>query len=353
MKRPELTIEELLSDTEFIDYCLTEGQDIPDKWQLQLLDHPRKKKIFEKAKTCVLLLEGRMPEELIEAKQLNFIALFRSVQQQQLDQELRVKPSRPLLWIGIAASLLLIFSMGIFLFKARTGQGSTYENLAGKSIESGKGSQKSVTLTDGTEAIIYPGAKLIISDDYNEGFRKVAVRGQVFFKIFPQKDQPFIAYSKHTTTTALGTAFYVRDFKNTAQSAVILVNGNVKVQAPGSKQVEFLDPGTMVLVNNKSLSAEKRAVSKQELSELLEQKLNFNDSNTINVIDKLEIYYGTEIDISRCHGELKKITGDYSGQPLSNILSSIAYINQLSWRIDEEQHIIFEPITTTAPHKPN
>lgn len=347
MKKPELTIEELLNDTEFIDYCLTEGQNIPDKWQFQLLDHPRELKTFEKAKACVLLLEGRMPEELIDAKQLNFITLFRSVQQE------KVKKRPPLQWIGIAASLLLLLSMVIFLFKTKSRPVSTYENLAGKSIEAGKGSQKSITLADGTEAIIYPGAKLLISDDYNGDFRKVAVCGQVFFKISPRKNKPFIAYSKHTTTTALGTAFYVRDFKNTAQSAVILVNGNVKVQAPGSQQVEFLEPGTMLLVDNKNASAEKRTVSKQELTELLEQKLYFNDSNTINVIDKLKIYYGTEIDISHCRGELKKITGDYSGQSLSNILSSIAYINHLSWRIDEEQHIIFEPIATTTPRKPN
>ncbi|NQX39212.1 ferric-dicitrate binding protein FerR, regulates iron transport through sigma-19 [Pedobacter steynii] len=346
MKKPELTIEELLNDTEFIDYCLTESQGIPDKWRQQLLHYPQNEKTFEKAKSYMRLLEGKMSEELIEAKQLNFIALFRKVQQEKLEQEQRtkVKTSQPLLWIGIAASLLLVLSTAIFLFKAKSKLVSTYENLAGKSIESGRRSQKSITLADGTEAIIYPGAKLVISDDYNDDFREVAVYGQVFFKIFPQKDKPFIAYSKHTTTTALGTAFYVRDFKNTAQSTVILVNGNVKVQAPGSKQVGFLEPGTMMLVSNKTGAAEKRTVSKQELTELLEQKLNFNDSNTINVIDKLEIYYGAEIDISRCHGELKKITGDYSGQSLSNILSSIAYINHLSWRIDEEQHIIFEPL---------
>lgn len=338
MKQPELTIEELLNDTEFIDYCLTEGTQVPDKWRQQLLDHPQEQKTFEKAKTCIWLLEGKMPEELIEAKQLNFIALFRKVQQE------KAKKGPPYLWIGIAASLFLVFSTAIILFKTRTRPQSTYENLAGRSVEAGKGSQKSITLADGTEAIIYPGAKLLISDDYNDDFREVAVYGQVYFKIFPQKDRPFIAYSKHTTTTALGTAFYVRDFKNALQSAVILVNGNVKVQPPGIQQAEILEPGTMLLVNNKTSAAEKRTVSKQELNELLEQKLYFNDSNTINVIDKLEICYGAEIDISRCHGELKKITGDYSGQPLSNILSSIAYINHLSWRIDEEQHIIFEPL---------
>lgn len=338
MKQPELTIEELLNDPEFIDYCLTESRQVPGKWRQQLLDHPQNEKTFEKAKVCISLLEGKMPEALIEAKQLNFITLFRKVQQE------KAKKSPPFLWIGIAASLFIVFSTAVILFKTRTRPLSTYENLAGKSIEAGKGSQKSITLADGTEAIVYPGAKLLIADDYNDGFRKVAVSGQVYFKIFPQKDKPFIAYSKHTTTTALGTAFYVRDFKNTTQSAVILVNGNVKVQAPGGKQVEFLEPGTMMLVNNKTRAAEKRTVSKQELSELLEQKLYFNDSNTLNVIDKLELYYGAEIDISRCHGELKKITGDYSGQPLSNILSSIAYINRLSWRIDEEQHIIFEPL---------
>ena len=344
MKKPELTIAELLNDTGFIDYCLTEGRDIPDKWRQQFLHHPQNEKTFEKATSYMRLLEGKMSEELIEAKQLNFIALFRKVQQEKQEQQAEVKISQPLLWIGIAASLLLVLSTAIFLFKTKSRPVSTYENLAGKSIESGSRSQKSITLGDGTEAIIYPGAKLVISDDYNDDFREVAVYGQVFFKISPQKDKPFIAYSKHITTTALGTAFYVRDFKNTAQSTFILVNGNVKVQAPGSKQVGFLEPGTMMLFSNKSGAAEKRTVSKQELTELLEQKLNFNDSNTINVIDKLEIYYGAEIDISRCHGELKKITGDYSGQPLSNILSSIAYINHLSWRVDEEQHIIFEPL---------
>lgn len=344
MNKYELTVEELLSDAEFINYCLDDVSSPENKWKIHLKNNPAHTAIIEEARQCVMLMTGRIPNEVVEVKLSNFKKLFYKTREKTTaTHSLKTYRLKQFYRIAIAASFLLLG--GYLLFWPDLVQREfTFATLSGHVIKSFPETRKTILLEDGTEAIIYPGSSITVSDDFNEKDRKIAVRGQVYLRIFHQIEKPFIAYSKHTTTTALGTAFYVRDFVQGEQSSVLLIKGRVKVEQPKTHARQFLDPGTSFLVDNKTLKISKTILNQKEITELAQYKLYFENADMGTVIQKLELYYGIEIDTNHCYCEFKRITGDYSNQSLINVLTTISYINQISWELSARK-VVFKAIS--------
>lgn len=346
MNHPSLTLEKLLSDADFIDYCLGDDSAGAHKWKNFVPASPEEEKRIDEAKAYVLLLTGQIPEHIVEARLSRFKQLFKEAKNRTQPKEKRTyKLNNFNRWLmtGVAASLFLIAGY-FFHLHIDTPKSWAFAKIAGKKIETPADTRKTILLSDGTEAILFPGSKLIVSNDFNETDRKVAVYGQVYFKIFHQKEKPFIAYSKHTTTTAVGTAFYVRDFLKGKTSSVVLINGKVKVQEPASNGVQFLEPGTALEVDQTTLKSTKKVLNKEAFQALTAHKLYFNNSDIHTIVDKLELYYGVEINIKSCNCSFKGITGDYSNHSLTTILNTISYINNVTWKL-ENQQVEFIPKT--------
>jgi transmembrane sensor len=346
MKKNKLTVKELITDPSFIDHCLDDSPKETDIWAVFILENPEKFAIYNEAKQTVLMLTGKMPEYLIDEKVKAFKELFyeRTNYQSSSDKTGIVKKRRLFLVAGIAASLTLLTLLIFLPLPSKHRPQYTFQNLQGKVIRTNFSERDKLTLVDGTEVILYPGSKLTISEDFNIYDRKVAVVGQVYLKISPNKGKPFIVYSSHTTTTALGTVFYVRDFENSKLSSVWLVHGKVKVTEPKRNGTIFLEPGTAMLMNDRTLEMEKKKITKDQLADLIEFKLDFNNSDMETIVKRLELFYGIQIDLNPCNCHFKRLTGDYSNRPLSAILNAIAFTNHVTWKI-EGQKIVFKPDT--------
>ena len=52
------TIEELMLDDSFVNYCLSTGTAVPSRWKKIIREHPSQEKTFEEAKRLVLALHG-------------------------------------------------------------------------------------------------------------------------------------------------------------------------------------------------------------------------------------------------------------------------------------------------------
>ncbi|WP_449436461.1 DUF4974 domain-containing protein [Pedobacter steynii] len=109
---------------------------------------------------------------------------------------------------------------------------------------------------------------------------------------------------------------------------------------PENHPPKFLEPGTSLTINNNTLKSEKKTIDKVELEDLANQKLLFQNTAMENIVYKLELFYGVEIDLSTCKCQFKNITGDYSKQSLVTILNTISFINKVNWTI-RDHRIVF------------
>lgn len=344
MNKSKPTVEELLADPSFIDHCLNDHVKKSDPWSQKIENNPDDEMIYAQAKEIVLLFTGKMPDSLIEEKLGAFKKRFYAANPKEKSGYSFKRIKRPVLILvsGIAASLFLIAGFVFFFWSSASKQQYTFNDIKGKTITTPFTERNLITLSDGTEAILYPGSKLVISEDFNKDDRKIAITGQVYLSVSSNKAKPFIVYSKHTTTTAIGTAFYVRDFEKGNLSSVLLVKGKVKVVEPTRKTEGFLEPGTSMVVDNTSLKTQKQKIDNEQLKDLVAFKLHLKNSDMEAIVKRLELFYGVQIDLSACDCHFKRLTGDYTRKSLSAILNSISFTNQVSWEI-RDQKIVFLP----------
>lgn len=345
MNKPKLTIEGLLTDPFFIDYCLNDKEtEDTNPWKHYVPDHLQDKERYDQAKNYVLLLTGKIPEEMIDSRLAEFKLLFQQRKDRKHPEiQLKTRLRRSLfVKMSIAASILLMSATAIFFYLNQRRKVFQFSDIRGETVYAPGKQRKTLVLADGTEAILYPGSRLIIPENFNAEERRIGIVGQVYLNVAPQAGKPFVAYSRHTRTIALGTSFYVRDFENSKESSVLLMTGKVKVTEPKHGASQILEPGTSVVLNHHSLALTRKAFPLKEMEELSQSRLNFENADMPTIISKLELYYGVEFDLSQCNCDFKKITGDYSDESLSAILGTISFINQLNWKI-QGQKIMFEP----------
>jgi len=169
------------------------------------------------------------PEEVAEATSDPKVRDFRSPSP--------APSSSTRLW-SIAAGIAALVVAGIFLYPRFAGSSET-EWLTLASSET----IETLTLYDGSEITVYPGATLQYTKEMVEGKRPVKLDGQAFFSIAKDPEHPFTISLPGSEVTVLGTSFGI----NTDGREHILHVNEGKV----SLKVEFEDQARILTANQR------------------------------------------------------------------------------------------------------
>ncbi len=91
-----------------------------------------------------------------------------------------------------------------------------------------RGGEYSVILADGTKVWLNAESELRYPVAFAAHERKVYLKGEAYFSVAKQEDQPFVVCVGETRVTVLGTEFNVRSYQDEALAAT-LVRGKVRV----------------------------------------------------------------------------------------------------------------------------
>lgn len=199
--------------------------------------------------------------------------------------------------------------------------------------------QKSITLEDGSELILFPGSGLKYPAHFEKDRRDIFLDGKAMFMVAKDKQRPFTVYSHDMATTALGTKFLV-DESDKKYSTVKLYEGKVVVKAnnhnAGKWEDIFLLPGDVF-----TYDAQKRRVTvkqDQQVNEWNENtkvinknlELNFTNAELADVFEVLKNKYKNEIIYNRTEISGMYFTGNISQtSSLAKVLKIIAQMNGL------------------------
>lgn len=125
------------------------------------------------------------------------------------------------------------------------------------------GVNRCFTLPDGSEVLLYAGSKIHFSGNYNVSERNLHLLGKGRFTVRQNRDLPFVVYSKHVATTALGTVFEV--WERCDSTSVRLLDGKVSVlnYAAVDPRLVYLKPGEQA-VSYKDAPLAVKVYSEQE-----------------------------------------------------------------------------------------
>ncbi len=92
-----------------------------------------------------------------------------------------------------------------------------------------KGGTYQITLSDGTRVWLNAASRLSYPQRFNGPAREVTLRGEAYFEVAENKDQPFTVRSKGQQVTVIGTEFNIAAYEDEESTRTTLINGSIKV----------------------------------------------------------------------------------------------------------------------------
>ncbi|MCJ8209928.1 FecR domain-containing protein [Mucilaginibacter sp. RS28] len=235
--------------------------------------------------------------------------------------------------IGIAATLILISSLGTLWFLQHRGTGA--ETVAAQTVAT-RNNQELVILPDGTHVYMALNSKLVYQSDFGQSKREVTLNGEAFFDVKHQTKAPFIIRTiNHHTVTVLGTSFNVYSRANHS-TEVKVATGLVGVSR-GNK-TEYLKAGQQLVWSDIG-SAMVRSVSPREAAGLPLQTLVFDNDSIDAIATKIERWYNVKVEAALSVQKYHRFSGEMKDTGLENLLKGLQYATGIHYKY-KDQHTI-------------
>lgn len=175
------------------------------------------------------------------------------------------------------------------------------ENVVMQTISSRQGMVSQFVLADGTKVWLNSCSELQFPSSFKGDMREVKLKGEAFFEVAKNKNQPFRVNAKELNIDVLGTSFNVVSYDDETQAEVILVEGKVNLSADnGLVKNEYgtMHPGQRSVFKEESQKVYTEEVKVDKYIAWLDGTLIFRDDNMVDVVKRLSRWFNVEIVIN-------------------------------------------------------
>lgn len=191
------------------------------------------------------------------------------------------------------------------------------------------GQPKDIRLPDGSCIVLSPDARLAVHKAFNKKNRDVRLLGEASFDVHRDPGRPFLVYSGDIITKVLGTTFRIRADDPRQPIQVTVQSGKVTVYWPAN-DLNKVNPNRGVILNpnqkatyfpdNKQfvtgLADDPQPIVVPAQAKAAAPSLEFMDTPIGDVIRRLEVVYGMEIELEQESLSHCPFTGNLTHQSL-------------------------------------
>lgn len=216
-------------------------------------------------------------------------------------------------WLKIAASVILLagLTLVIRMFDNKAVPANTTIAATNSIIAD--------TLMDGSVVTLNKRSSITYPEKFSAGKRTVALTGEAFFNVAPDKTKPFVITVNDIQVTVVGTSFNIKSDRNKAE--IIVETGMVKVSRDGVTT-------TLVAGEKLSLSAASSIIVKEKVTDRLynyyrSKELVCDDTPLWKMVQVLNEAYNANIVIQRKELENLRLNTTFNNESLDKILEII------------------------------
>ena len=336
-----LSVEELVIDDSFINYCYRRNQNDMRYWEKYLLIFPEQKSNVEDARNIVLSLSEMFQHQYGQAALTELKKAVSSKygvdQRHEIDrQPVPALPNRAYIikYLGYAAAAIVI-GAGLFLFfrspkinnhavPARVTAPGTRELV----YSTDYGEKKTVWLPDSTRVVL--NARSVLKTDKNFGIaeRKVFLNGEALFDVTHQKGKPFTVHMARFDVKVWGTLFNVKAYAEDKVQETSLIRGKVEIVLPDKvNNSVFLKPNEKAIISNSKETATARGKKSRfftggdvQMPVVTALTINSRDSSIVEtswVSNRLDIYNKPFFEIKADLERMFKVNIDFEDHKVS------------------------------------
>ncbi len=353
-----MTIEDLLTDESFINYCKKDNREDILRWESYIQDNPDQAFLIESARERytdlfnALAFSDRQEQEDLLLSRLNQEEMPPVV---HMNEHATSRNWRffPTLFKATAAVAVVFVSVFLMLDKPKT-----HKIVPSRSFVANYGERKNFQLPDGSVVILNAGSSIRIDGNYGIASRDIFLEGEAFFDVKHNQGQPFIVHTPAMDVKALGTAFNVKAYPDEKGTETSLLRGSVEVTLKQDNDRKLiLKPNQKVqwekLADEKSKSGKEAssrktgartgdslitALAKNEMGDLketgwIENKLIFNDEPLQDIAIPLERWYGIEVVFADEATKNYRFTGTFEKESLKMVLDVLKESRRFKYEI--------------------
>lgn len=222
--------------------------------------------------------------------------------------------------LAIAAALILISSIVLLLFNAKKEQ-VLFVTKYGQTLK--------VVLPDSSTVYLNGNSKLSYINNWdNNSDREVKVDGEAYFSVKHTKSNQkfFVRMADNLSVEVLGTEFNIT--KRGKNTQVVLSSGKIDFHMNNLKKgndVVQMKPGDLIEYQNNSKSYIKQKVDPTTYSSWKSNRIIFNKTKIIDVLQNLQYTYGLKVKIE----DEKMMNMRVSGSaPTNNVQSLVDALSE-------------------------
>jgi len=199
-------------------------------------------------------------------------------------------------------------------------------------IETKRGGQYSVELPDGTKVWLNAASSLKYPLHFSKNERRVELTGEAYFEVAHNKNQPFKVVSKNQEVSDLGTHFNINAYDDEPAVSTTLLEGSVSIRNLSSRKSQMLVPGQQAVISKNDLKIS--SVNTEQVISWKKGYFLFDNMDINSIMRVISRWYDVDIqytDIDR--GET--FGGTFSRQAnLTEILGNLQQLGHVHFKIE-------------------
>jgi ferric-dicitrate binding protein FerR (iron transport regulator) len=338
-------ISNLLLDESFRNWALKANLNDFKVWEQYLKKHPEKYEVAQKAREIILFIELEEHDMPDDQNKLALNNLNKSIdgQVKPYGAEISLHTKRhkilykSIAFIAAAIAFFVVYTWQVRHYENREiEQEEIYEIV--KKTENGQ--KLTVSLPDGSKVKLNAGSTLSFTSNFTES-RQVTLVGEAKFEVVKDEDRPFSIKTRDHTTIVLGTTFFVKAYPK-KKIQISVVSGRVLVEK------RLKDDNIQNIILNKEESTEfVEANGNFKYRVYVDDELGweygllvFNTWNIGEIEDKIEKWYGVEMEIHKNLSIKETYSGKYLNSSLDEVLIGMSYVLKFNYSINGDKVLI-------------
>ncbi|GAB5476081.1 MAG: DUF4974 domain-containing protein [Maribacter sp.] len=204
------------------------------------------------------------------------------------------------------------------------------------------GKKFQIQLSDGTLVHLNAGTSMRFPENFVEGKnREVFLKGEAYFEVAKDTENPFIVHSKDLQINVLGTHFVVNSHTEGSRYAVLL-EGSISARTGNDGlNGKVILPGEKVSQKGADLNVEK--IDIEDYTAWLNGRLSFNNQPFSEIIKKIERKYNVVIKNEYEALSTVKFRGKFDDETIIDLLDVFKESAAFEYKIIANEIVITRP----------
>ncbi|MDE6305865.1 MAG: FecR domain-containing protein [Muribaculaceae bacterium] len=202
------------------------------------------------------------------------------------------------------------------------------------------GSKSELTLPDGTRVQLNSASSVSFDIDDRHA-RTVRLTGEAFFDVAKDPKRPFRVMVGDMQVEVHGTTFNVNAY-NVDRIETSLITGKVTISDPVLPAKSYtLSPGEKAVFCRADSSISISRADMHLATGWMEEYLVFDGEPLWSVVERIERWYGVDIELRRKDISSDSLTGSFRHENIHNVIYSLSLQYKFRYKIDKDHIIIY------------